>query len=177
MLILKEFIGQGAVRECYRHPQNKNKCVKILKNSNDLKILKRELEIFLAVKNDLGKFILNYDDKLVMTNKGFGLVCELLTDDDGTLSKPVYHYFNNGKVYAELQRQFYYFIYQLIEHNLYFYDFNLDNFIIQKQNQSLNLKYIDLKSFENNKSWTFLKLEKIISPLAEAIMKRRLKNC
>lgn len=78
MLILEKCIGKGATRECYRHPADASKCVKVLIKNTDTSILKRELKYY--------------------------------------------------------------------------------------------------KSYENNKSWTFLKLEKIFTPLAERIMIRRLKR-
>jgi len=176
ILILKDLIGKGATRECYLHPTDANKCVKIPIKCNNTKTLTRELKYYFIIKSTINEFIVEYDQTLVETNKGLGLVCELLKDDNGKLSKPITFYINNGTIDKELQSEFHYFVYQLIEHKLYFYDFNLKNFVVQIKNGKKNLKYIDLKSYDNNKSWTFLKLEKIISPLAEKIMIRRLKR-
>ena len=172
MLILEKCIGKGATRECYRHPADASKCVKVLIKNTDTSILKRELKYYSLIKSTMNELVVEYDRELVKTNKGLGLVCELLKDDDGKLSKPITFYIKNGKIDKELASEFYYFTYQLIEHELYFYDFNLNNFVVQVKDGKKQLKYIDLKSYENNKSWTFLKLEKIFTPLAERIMRR-----
>lgn len=176
MLILKDLIGKGATRECYLHPFDANKCVKVPIDGKNTKILERELRYYDFIKATMNGLVVEYDRELVTTNKGLGLVCELLKDDNGELSKPITFYIKNGRIDKELESEFHYFVYQLIENQLYFYDFNLNNFVIQVKNGKKKLKYIDLKSFDNNKSWTFLKLEKIISSLAEIIMTRRLKR-
>ena len=176
-LVLSILIGQGATRECYLHPSKFNKCVKILKNSKNKKILERELRTYFVVKSFLGDLLPTYENVLVDTNKGVGVVCELFRDDDGKLSKPISYYAKNSEMDDEIISELYHFAYQLVEHDLYFYDFNLKNFVIQIKQGQKKLKYIDLKSYNNNKSWTFLKLEKIFSFLAKIIMQRRLKRC
>ena len=177
ILILKDLIGQGATRECYLHPVRTDKCVKVLKKSLDEKILEREIKTYFKVKYLLDDFIPQYDGVLADTDKGKGLVCELFRGDNGQLSKPIGYYIKNGKIDDEIIRELYYFVYQLMDHDLYFYDFNLNNFVIQIKNGQKKLKYIDLKSYDNNKSWTFLKLEKIFDFLAKIIMQRRFKDC
>lgn len=176
MLVLKDLIGQGATRECYLHPFRTDKCVKVLKKSSDTKILEREIKAYFKVKYLLDDLIPKYDMILAETDKGKGLVCELFRDDNGKLSKTIGYYLKNGKLEEDIIRELYYFIYQLMEHDLYFYDFNLKNFVIQIKNGQKKLKYIDLKSYDNNKSWTFLKLEKIFASLAKIIMQRRLQR-
>lgn len=176
VLMLTEFIGKGATRECYLHPINNNKCVKVLINNKSTKILERELHHSFVIQAILGNLVVAYDRQLVQTDKGIGLVCELLKDDNGQFSKPIRAYIKNGKIDSELKEEMDYFVNQLLAHKLYFYDFNLNNFVVQIKKGKKKLKYIDLKSYENNKSWTFLKLEKFISPLAESIMVRRLKR-
>ncbi|MBE6453168.1 MAG: hypothetical protein E7012_06760 [Alphaproteobacteria bacterium] len=176
MLVLKVLIGHGATRYCYLHPDKDDKCVKILKKSNNIQIMKRELQTYLNVKSTLNDLLPEYENTLVKTDKGMGVVCELLKDDDGQLSKPIFYYIKDGKVDEDIISELYYFVYQLMEHDLYFYDFNLKNFVIQIKNGHKKLKYIDLKSYDNNKSWTFLKLEKIFDPLAKIIMQRRLQR-
>ena len=76
----------------------------------------------------------------------------------------------------ELKTELDFFVYNLIQHDLFFYDFNLKNFVIQIKNGKKKLKFIDLKSFESNKSWSFLKMEILIPQLARTIMIRRIKR-
>ena len=116
------------------------------------------------------------ENEIISTNQGPGLVCELLRDDNGSYSKSLYYWLFQNKIDYEIISQLWHFSYCLIEHDIFFYDFNLKNFIIQKRNNHKFLYYTDLKSFENYKSWTFLKLEKIITPLARYLMIKRLRR-
>ena len=59
---------------------------------------------------------------------------------------------------------------------LFFYDFNLRNFVVQIKRGESRLYYIDLKSFDSYKPWTFLHLEKISNTIARRIMAHRLKR-
>lgn len=51
MLILEKCIGKGATRECYRHPADASKCVKVLIKNTDTSILKRELKYYIDTIN------------------------------------------------------------------------------------------------------------------------------
>lgn len=176
MLILTKFIGHGATRICFEHPQDVNKCVKIATSPKNTKLLLKEIETYFSIQSYLSEYILKYENKLIDTNQGPGLVCELLRDHDGSYSKPLDYWLFQNKMDAEIISQLWHFSYCLIEHDIFFYDFNLKNFIIQKRNNHKFLYYTDLKSFENYKSWTFLKLEKIITPLARYLMIKRLRR-
>ncbi len=176
MLILKDFIGKGATRNCFLHPENPDKCVKVLINPKKTKLLQRELNTYRFLRERMQKFIAEYDPEPAVTDKGLGLVCELLKNDDGSLCKPIWKFVRNGRLDPTLDGQIYDFTQTLLKNKLYFYDFNLNNFVVQINNGVKKLKYIDLKSYNSNKSWTFLKLEKVFSPLAEMIMVRRLKR-
>lgn len=176
MLILKDFIGKGATRNCYLHPDNPKKCVKVLIDPKKTKLLKRELASYLILHEPMRDFITEYDTELAETDKGPGLVSELLKNDDGSLCKPIWKYMKQGRIDPTLDEELKAFTRLLLRHKLYFYDFNVNNFVVQVRNGAKKLKYIDLKSYNNNKSWTFLKLEKVFSPLAKIIMVRRLKR-
>ncbi len=176
MLVLKKFIGKGATRICFEHPVCPEKCVKVAVRFRDADKLKAELKTYFYVKSYLGEYVPNYDNPLADTNLGKGLVCELLRDDDGSYSRTLADYWVKNKISADLVSQLRFLGYHLIAHDLFFYDFNLQNFVVQIKNGRQYLKYTDLKSFNNYKSWTFLKLERIIVPLARYLMTRRLKR-
>ena len=176
MLILNKFIGHGATRICFEHPQDVNKCVKIATSPQNTKLLPKEIKTYFSIQSYLSEYLLKYENKLIDTNQGPGLVCELLRDEDGSYSKPLDYWLFQNKMDAEIISQLWHFSYCLIEHDIFFYDFNLKNFIIQKRNNHKFLYYTDLKSFENYKSWTFLKLEKIITSLARYLMIKRLRR-
>lgn len=174
MLVLQKFIGKGATRICFEYPGRPDRCVKVAVRCRDAAKLETELAAYCSVRSYLGEFIPVYESPLVDTNLGKGLVCELLRDDDGNCSKTLADCRSTGGVAAELISQLKFFGYHLISHDLFFYDFNLQNFMVQIKNGKPYLKYTDLKSFNNYKSWTFLKLEKLLPPLARHLMIRRL---
>lgn len=176
MLHLTELIGHGATRESYRHPLDRNKCVKILIGKDDPEYLKHEIKHYPRLKKILGDFIVQYDTALVDTDKGSGLVCELLQDDNGELSQSLNIYKVLHGLDADIKNQLDRFVSILLKHNLFFYDFNMKNFVVQIKNGTQQLKYIDLKSYRSNKSWAFLKLESFVHPFARIIMLRRLKR-
>ncbi len=175
-MILTKFVGKGATRICFEHPDNSNKCVKVAVRFKDNHLLYEELKTYSYIRMHLEDYLIDYEMQLVDTNQGKGLVCSLLRDDDGAFSKTLDYYVAKGDVHEETVSQLWHFAYSLIEHDIFFYDFNLKNFVIQIKNGKQKLFYTDLKSFEKYKSWTFLKLEKLIPPLARYIMIRRLKR-
>ncbi|MBO4520977.1 MAG: hypothetical protein J5787_07200 [Alphaproteobacteria bacterium] len=172
MLILEKRIGLGAVRECYEHPTDKAKCVKVLLPHAGLSVFERELKNYTAVKDVLKDFVIPCEKELVETNKGPGMICDLITDDNGEISQMIFNYKKDAEVKEKLDA----FAALLLTHKLFFYDFNMYNFVVQIKNGKKNLKYIDLKSFRRNKSWCFLKLENVFDFLARTIMTRRLKR-
>lgn len=176
-MFLTDLIGKGATRECYAHPEEKEKCIKVYQNPKLAEpAFKRELEIYHRVSPILGNFVCAYDPQLVDTNKGKGLVSELVLDDNGKTSRPLVTYlvssWMNEQIIAEINA----FTALLLKNNLFFYDFNLMNFVVQNKKGHFRLRYIDMKSFENYKSWSFLGLEKISPAIARHIMIRRLKR-
>lgn len=172
MLVLEKRIGLGAVRECYEHPTDKTKCVKVLLSHAGLSVFEKEFKNYSAVKDVLKDFVISCEKELTETNKGPGMICDLITDDDGKISQMIFKY----KMDAEIKEKLDSFVRLLLKHNLFFYDFNMNNFIIQVKDGKKNLKYIDLKSFRHYKSWCFLKLESVFDSLARIIMIRRLKR-
>lgn len=177
MLKLTTLIGKGATRECYAHPHKKEKCVKIFPKSELARAsFCKELEVYRTVRPFLGNYICTYDSELVNTDKGIGLVSELILDDDGKTSRPLISYLINNLINDEIIEQINNFTALLLKHNLFFYDFNLMNFVIQNKDGHHHLRYIDMKSFRRYKSWSFLGLERISPVVARRIMIRRLKQ-
>lgn len=176
MLILRDFIGKGATRLCFAHPQCLRKCVKVCVRSRDAHLLEEELRTYSFVKSYLNEYIPEYDGELVDTNFGKGLVCEMLKDDDGMCSKTLEHYCGGRPAAPEIIGQLWHFAYCLAEHDIFFYDFNMKNFVVQQKNGKPCLRFTDLKSYNDYKPWTFLRLEKLVTPLARYLMLRRLKK-
>lgn len=174
MLTLNKMISEGAFRVCYEHPENPKWCIRVAKKQDNLKVLKLELENYRKVKAHLAAYLTAYEEELVDTDLGLGLVSELLRDDDGKISQPVYQYAENMD--SDLSRQLKDFFSILVYTQTFFFDFNLKNFIVRIKDGRKQLKFIDLKSLNKNRSWSFLQMERVIPALAMWKMKRRIKR-
>ena len=177
MLYLTEYIGGSAVRECYVHPLDRNLCVKVVKHKTDLPELTREISVAKLLAPYLKDYIVRYDDGLVETDKGLGLVCELVrNEDDGELALSLAQYqerFGADDVEPELRKV----LESLIRDNLFFYDFDRSNFVVKRMaSGGKKVVFIDLKGFHKNHYMGFLKMERYIAPLARNIMFRRMRT-
>ncbi len=177
MLYLTEYIGGSAVRECYVHPLDRNLCVKVVKRKADLLELTREISVAKLLAPYLKDYIVRYDDGLVETDKGLGLVCELVrNEDDGELALSLAQYqerFGAEDIEPELRKA----LESLICDNLFFYDFNRSNFVVKRMaSGAKKVVFIDLKGFHKNHYMGFLKMERFIAPLARNIMFRRMRT-
>ena len=173
MLYLDEsmLLGEGASRKCYSHPKDKKKCLKIEKKSGTIN--RQDLESYHIVKSILNSYLAGYDDELVETNMGAALVCELIFDEDGQPSESFAEYKQTQKPSPQLKDQFLHFFNLLQKNDLFFYDFNPKNFIVQKVPDGVRLRYIDLKSFK--KTRTAFAIEKI-PYFAKRKLKRRIER-
>lgn len=190
------FLKDGATRSVYRHPLDNNKCVKVLKDVKikDFKSFKKFLRLHLLGfdpnKNELqnyrkisntgiGKFLPKFDLELVDTNFGKGLVCEVVKDFDGNISKCIHKYINEKQVSdLEIEKQLGEFFAILLKSDVFFYDFNLNNFMIRlKRNNEViqkQLVYSDIKSLNEAKS--LIKVERIFKFLARNKLRRRVRQ-
>jgi hypothetical protein len=93
----KDFIGKGAHRECYKHPENKDLCIK-LNFFNDQKEIKREKDYYrhLEKRRISWEMIPRYYGDIV-TNLGVGSVFDLITDQDSSVSKDLTYYLSSQK--------------------------------------------------------------------------------
>ena len=178
MLYLRDYIGGSAVRQCYRHPLDESKCVKVAKNKKDIPGLMREVRISKLVRPYLGDYIVMYEDNLVETDKGPGLVCTLVRDErDWSVAPALAVYQENKGDISYIEADLREILRRLIEHNLFFYDFNRGNFVVKTTpDGNKRLVFIDLKGFHKNSYSGFLKMERYIAPLARIIMFRRMRT-
>lgn len=109
MLILSKFIGKGATRICFEHPLCSDKCVKVMVRSKNERQLFRELQVYSLVKGYLSEYLPRYEPRIVKTNLGKGLVCDMLRDDDGNCSQTLGSYLAAGAVDEELIAQMWHF--------------------------------------------------------------------
>ena len=96
MLTLKSsaLIGRGLRRECYFHPDDENKCIKVVV-AGDHKETRREQSYYRLLEKRniswgmLARFYGNVD-----TNLGEGAVFDLIRDYNGEISKTLGYYFS-----------------------------------------------------------------------------------
>ncbi len=152
MLILKKPLAEGMMRTCWLHPRDEQKCVKVAKKKSDVKILEKELRVYQKVKATLAPFICQYDDLLVETNRGPGLICELVCDDAGKAAQNLSTFLKQEGCDDSLKQHFDTFFKIILQNNFYFTDFNLDNFLVFYKDKEITIRYIDLKSYRDTKA-------------------------
>lgn len=92
-------IGKGAHRACYKHPDNKSLCVKIMINGSHHSVeIKREKKYYrhLEKRGVSWDMIPRYYGD-VETNLGKGSLFDLVTDQDGTVSKSLDFYLSSSE--------------------------------------------------------------------------------
>ena len=89
-----KMIGKGYHRECYVHPEDESRCIKVITHG-DLSETNREKSYYqlLAQKNISWQMLPKYYGD-VETNMGNGGVFDLIRDFDGSVSKTLVHYFS-----------------------------------------------------------------------------------
>lgn len=89
------FVGKGYHRECYRHPEDSNLCIKVVVHGNSAEI-RRENKYYKHLKKRgiSWDFIPRYHGK-VETNLGTGYVFDLIKDDNGEVSKTLDYYLSS----------------------------------------------------------------------------------
>ena len=174
MIILSEVLGHGAARYCYLYPDDKNLCVKIelTPDANSY-----EIHVYNSVKTLIpGQIPCIYPDT-IETDKGAGILCQVIRDEpDGKISPNFIEFKRSGDfnlVYSSLNR----IIKRLIARDIFFYDFNKGNFVVQTlKDGSKKVWFIDVKSLNRTGYLGFLHLERIFAPLARVIMFRRIRG-
>jgi len=101
-------IGRGLRRECYFHPVDENKCVKIVVGGDHKETVREQSYYRLLEKRAISWRMLARFHGNIETNRGKGAVFELIRDYNGTVSKTLEQYLSviNEKNlnYRELSR-------------------------------------------------------------------------
>jgi hypothetical protein len=195
MINLTQVLALGRTRTVYQHPsaadwlikiENRHTLAAVGKISLFLRGLMhrifpffsenaRELRIYKKLASSLKEFIPEYEEQLVITDKGLGLACRQVLDDNSDLSKTLGDYLRGTEASPEtLKPQLERFFQTLLLKKLYFFDFNLNNFLIQIHDGQPTLRFIDLKGYRKDRS--VLPISYLSSFLAERKMKRRIER-
>ncbi len=87
-------IGRGLRRECYFHPDDENKCIKVVVAGDHKETRREQLYYRLLEKRNISWKMLARFYGTVDTNLGEGAVFDLIRDYNGTISKTLGHYFS-----------------------------------------------------------------------------------
>ncbi len=174
MLILNEIIGSGYTRNCYKHPYDKNLCVKIeLKpDANSY-----ELHVYDLVKSLIPGQIAKIYSTVIETDKGPGITSQLIRNETDENISPNFHEYKLSGDFKQIEASLNRIIKRVIARDIFFFDFNLGNFVVQTlSNGSKKVWLIDVKSLNRTGYEGFLHLERIFAPLARIIMFRRIRR-
>jgi hypothetical protein len=170
-------LGQGTVRSCYLHPDDPMRVVKTAlggdhagekANRNELK----SYAMMLAAGGDLSR--LSACHGLVATSRGMGLVCDCIRNADGSIAKTLWDLVvhEDDADIAGLQLIILDFCDYLIGNDLFLFDLNLKNIVVQIEGDGSPSPWaIDLKGPYDNKE--FLKISTFVKYLGRRKMKRR----
>lgn len=172
ILRLTALIGSGATRDCYEMPGDPNLCIKVMRPGKSTALLERELAVYERLRPLLGDRLVPVYGPLRRTDRGLGMVQELLRNDDGSTCRPLWDY-RGEALLPEIKAALADFYRACMSQRIYFFDVNPLNFLVQYQGGQLRLRYSDLKSYRRYRSWIYLHAELIIPALAARIMRRR----
>ena len=176
MLRLEHFLGKGATRLCFYHPETPDKCVKVAMRHKNIPQLQQELEAVKACRSALYTYLPTYHDELVETSLGPGIVCEIIKDDNGQVSPSLNGFVRTNRLNKRMVAQIAIFAKNILENRIPLYDFNPENFVIQQKNGRYILRFTDLKTYNRYKPWTYLGLERLIPAISMHIVQRRLRR-
>lgn len=131
-------ISQGTVRACYHHPHESNLVIKVpTGNKKDRdKANSIELEGYQALmQHHKNLTCISHCYGLEKTNMGLGLICDCIFDADGSVSKSILDLINseNSLDISYLKKVVKDFTDYLLKENIYIFDLNVKNIVIQQQ--------------------------------------------
>jgi len=172
-----DLISSGTVRDCYLHPNNPHLVIKLpagekrearLANIRDLRgyqILMRE---------HVNLFCISHCYGFVTTDRGMGLMCDCIRDDNGAISKTIRNIIAtesecDTRYNLQVVEEFCNF---LIFKNIFLFDLNPGNIVLKRMDDgTYQPVVIDLKGrYENHE---FIPLSSHIVYFARKKLKRR----
>ena len=139
-------IGKGLHRECFVHPEDNNRCIKVVTNGNQQETEREQGYYQLLEKKGISWDKLPRVYGNIDTNMGPGAVFELIRDPDGQVSKSLEQYLAD-KDYVEKHRN--QLLGALDELKEYLLKYNIitmpikpKNILYQQQNDAPGILYI-----------------------------------
>ena len=134
LYIYSDPIGTGGSRKAYIHPIDHSKCVKVFDGRKCIQS-KREIAYYRQLekrKNFSWLHVPRFFGK-VPTNKGPGMVVELVKDYDGKISRSLSHYLSDGCGIDRFRSELHQLKEYLLKYSIIFnYDMSQDNLLYQR---------------------------------------------
>lgn len=129
------FVAEGTDRKCFRHPDDENRCIKVLHPGKNARRFWQELRYYRRLQQRKVDFQhLTHYRGLVETDQGPGAIFDLVLDDDGRVSRSLRHYLElddagfNAWIIAEIERLKQYFY----DYWIVFHDLNPGNILVRR---------------------------------------------
>ena len=123
--------GKGLRRECYFHPDDENKCIKIVVAGDHKETVREQAYYRLLEKRNIAWRMLAKFYGIVETNLGEGAVFELIRDYNGEVSKTLLHYFS---AHNETDHNYQYFSQALLGLKQYLLKWKIVTISLKPQN-------------------------------------------
>ena len=130
-----DLISSGRQRLVYQHPEFDHLCVKVLRTKEHVKVQKRESRYYRSLqRRNADLSMLAQMRGVVNTNRGQGVVYDLIKDFDGSVSRTLRHYLlKNEASFNQLVIE----TIEAIKKNFYdnaivFCDLNTSNILLQR---------------------------------------------
>ena len=130
-----DLISSGRQRLVYQHPEFDHLCVKVLRTKEHVKVQKRESRYYRSLqRRNADLSMLAQMRGVVNTNRGQGVVYDLIKDFDGSVSRTLRHYLlKNEESFNQLVIE----TIEAIKKNFYdnaivFCDLNTSNILLQR---------------------------------------------
>lgn len=179
MIVLDKslLINQGTVRACYHHPHNSTLVVKVPIGCKSDRDQANSIELMgyqdLMQKHEALTCI-SHCHGLEPTNMGDGLICDCISDANGSVSKSILDLINseNPPEFSYLKSLIQEFTQYLLDEKMYIFDLNVKNIVMQQQSDaSYKAIIIDLKGHRELKE--FIPLSKYIPYFRRKKLERR----
>lgn len=108
MLSPSLLVGKGLHRECYVHPEDPNRCIKVVVSGSAAETRREQAYYRFLEKRKISWELLPRFYGNVDTHLGRGAVFDLIRDQNGEISKPLTHYLDHADIanlYAEQLNQ------------------------------------------------------------------------
>ena len=136
-----DFIGKGLNRSCYRHPDFKDKCIKIFHENSNTKSLQREIrETKRLLLRDHGSLVIPQYFGEVETDRGPGFVFELIQGKEGAAPTLKEYLLSHSEEVERIKGELYSALYQSAG---VFSDLSVGNILIKEEPDGVRFAVID----------------------------------